>query len=80
MIFVRSLHRQSPKAGDKVLHVKIGFSYRKKTSFREEYILRVNYNFKKKININKLKFYNNHIFLINNNCNCGHYFYFTLRN
>ena len=47
---------QNPKAGDNVFHD--WFSFRKKMSFREKYLLRVHYYFIKKINSNKLKFYN----------------------
>jgi len=49
----------------------IEFSCRKKTRFREKYILRVHYYFFKKITSNNVKFYNNKLFLINNNAHCG---------
>ena len=41
------------------------------TSFREKYILKVHYYFFKKINSNNVKFYNNKLFLINNNAHGG---------
>jgi len=40
-------------------------------SFREKYILKVHYYFFKKINSNNLEFYNNKLFLINNDAHCG---------
>ena len=46
-------------------------------SFCEKYILKVHYFFFQKINNNNLEFYNNKLFLINNNGNYVKFFMLT---